>query len=296
LNFLASDVNSNEKYEVVDRTGTPLAIRQSVGIAQEFECTHEFLTLLQFIFITDLHKEAVLSVEVLDPTLDPIYATSQNVAKVTTPSGDYYIPCYEPSKKRDHGKEPGCTIGQISPRCGNGKVDSDEQCDKKYDGACDKTCLCKPGFGILPQHPNECKSLCGDGRVEFPEQCDSTVGCGKNCKCQKGFAPQKNIPMEVNGTITPTNITGCVPVNPCPEKYDPLSTFCIWDKISIDPKIGCACTCLPGFEQWRAGGDAEDDDDSCEDINECEELPFACALGERCMNTVGSYKCTIRKR
>ncbi|KAL6119177.1 fbln2 [Pungitius sinensis] len=68
-----------------------------------------------------------------------------------------------------------------------------------------------------------------------------------------------------------------VPPNPC-EGNGPCEHYCT--PVGGRPQ----CSCLPGFSLGTADGR------SCQDVNEC-LLGGACRLGERCVNTAGSFVC-----
>jgi len=288
LNFLATEVNSNDQSEVINNAGDPLAIRQSVGIATDFECTIDFLTQLQFLFLTETRKEAVLAVELLPPIIDPITGATQNVASVQTITGVYAIPCVVESSKRNIHKKTINSAGQISQNCGNGKVDPDEQCDKKFDDNCGWGCVCNPGWSKGFGGSGNCATLCGNGVVNAPEQCDSTTGCDSNCQCQDGYVPSDAVPvLNLNGTATSHNITGCLATNPC-ERYPRDGAQCSWDGVHVDDR-GVSYRCLRGYALWRSG--YEDQPSSCQDIDECAEDPVPCPPQSKCKNTIGSFLC-----
>ncbi|XP_005994037.1 fibulin-1 isoform X1 [Latimeria chalumnae] len=52
----------------------------------------------------------------------------------------------------------------------------------------------------------------------------------------------------------------------------------------IDTGTKVICSCFVGFK-------LSSDEVTCEDINECLEVPPTCRIGEQCINTVGSFHC-----
>jgi len=292
LNFLAVELNNNDSYQVVDSNGNALGIRQSVGVASTFSCTHDYLAQLQYLFITDLHKEQVLSVEVVprdaeDPTQSPF----SELALVTTATGVYQIPCTT-TKKRDHGDDNNHNCAGVrwntSPNCGNRHVDKDEECDASDN--CDENCLC--GRGHTPKHGN-CVSLCGNGKIDGREDCDGSTGCDHSCNCKFGYTPLYNT-TGFNGTIisaatVSTISTGCVPVSPCSFKGDdyPCGLFqsCHWDGVTAN--AGVTCTCAAGY----TGVTTHFGFVFCVDVDECSFGTNPCPNPKRCFNIPGTYYC-----
>jgi len=277
LNFLAVELNNDASYQVIDSSGNALAIRQSVGTASTFSCTHDYLAQLQYIFITDLHKEQVLSVQIVprnqdDPTSSPF----SEVALITSATGTYTIPCTS-TKKRDDDKDHNNAAAKwrTSPNCGNHHVDSDEECDSSDN--CDDNCLCHWGF---KPRKGQCNTLCGNGVIDGPEQCDSSAGCDDDCRCEDGYTP---IP---NPSNNGTQWEGCAPVNPC-NNNPPCGAFqtCSWDGHTGNG--GTTCTCDTGFTQSKT----HRGDIFCSDINECSFSPPPCPHPHLCVNIPGTFFC-----
>jgi hypothetical protein len=99
----------------------------------------------------------------------------------------------------DGGVDAG-TDAPPAPICGNGVVESGEECDPPQPGACSSTCqrvnnLCgnliiDQGEQCDPPQPSICTSACqfvpatcGDGAVQHGEECDPPNGttCGSDC-------------------------------------------------------------------------------------------------------------------
>lgn len=80
------------------------------------------------------------------------------------------------------------------PRCGNGVVEAQEQCDdgdlRSADG-CQETCQIETGW-TCPPTGGECAPICGDGRTVGPEGCDDGEkldgdGCSATCTIEPNW-------------------------------------------------------------------------------------------------------------
>jgi len=291
LNFLAVELNNDQNYQVIDSDGNALAIRQSVGVASTFECSHDYLAQLQYLFITDLHKEQVLSVQVVPRTTQtPNQSPFTEVAMVTTATGTYTIPCTTTTKKRNgfgFDLNNAAVKWITSPHCGNHIVDSDEECDGSP--FCDDNCLCT--WDHTPFHGG-CVSLCGNKIIDATEHCDSEYGCEDDCLCGFGFDPiviatnNGTLPNSTStGTGTGTTYGGCKPLNPCVFN-NPCGLFqtCTWNGVTANG--GTTCTCSPGFEQVRTNRGFP----YCVDIDECSFTPIPCSP-KSCINLQGDFFC-----
>jgi len=298
LNFLAVELNNNNNYEVVDSNGNALAMRQSVGVASTFTCTHDYIAQLQYIFITDLHKEQVLSVQIIprnaeDPTASPF----TEIAMLNTASGIYQIPCTTTTptsaKRDDHkdddNKNHGAVKWHTSKHCGDGHLDDDEECD--HADHCEDNCLCV--LGHTPDHGNRCKSLCGNNVIDLPEECDGDDGCEEHCKCGKGFTAITTASAPIvtgngtNSTHNGTGTRGCAPINPCTFHDSPCEDHqtCAWDGVTGNG--GVTCTCLSGFTALKTRrGDL-----FCLDVDECSSGTNPCSPPQNCHNIPGTYYC-----
>jgi len=78
------------------------------------------------------------------------------------------------------------SICSVIPICGDGKVNSPEDCDDGIDSiapheviGCDIDCIgSKDGWlctGGDNSNPSSCSTICGDGRVISPETCDDAI-------------------------------------------------------------------------------------------------------------------------
>jgi len=297
LNFLAVELSNDDNYQVVDGSGNALAIRQSVGVASSFACTHDYLSQLQYLFITDLHKEQVLSVQVLPRNAeDPNQSPFTEIAVVTTATGTYTIPCTTTAKRHDGSGDDNNKAAvkwNTSPNCGNGHVDSDEECDDDGD-KCDANCLCS--LGNTPFH-GKCKTLCGNRVIDVTEHCDhDDDGCDNDhCRCKKGYTPIIVPITTTNGTNSTNNGTGggigttyagCTPINPCTFTNPPCGAFqdCAWDGHTGNG--GVTCTCQAGFQSTTT----HRGDIFCIDVDECAPSPPVCAP-LNCGNLPGTYYC-----
>jgi cysteine-rich repeat protein len=90
----------------------------------------------------------------------------------------------------------------LPPECGNGVVETGEDCDDKNlfpgDG-CSATCTVETGWGCSGM-PSKCVATCGDGFIVGDEECDdqnaaSDDGCSASCKVEPGWTCKK-VPSE----------------------------------------------------------------------------------------------------
>eukprot|EP00727_Mastigamoeba_balamuthi_P010346 m51a1_g5934 putative serine-threonine protein (1453) ;mRNA; r:92638-98368 len=70
------------------------------------------------------------------------------------------------------------------PKCGDGMVVPEEQCDGGV--FCTQHCTCIPGHEPLSPRKPFC-SGCGNDQVDAGEECDGGSGCTLNCTCAGGF-------------------------------------------------------------------------------------------------------------
>ncbi|XP_068585747.1 fibulin-2-like [Cebidichthys violaceus] len=139
---------------------------------------------------------------------------------------------------------------------------------------------------------DEC--LIYEGRV-CHHRCVNTPGSYR-CECLPGYALQEDAFSCAQETVDEENRlkeddrAAAEPTSPLPPPTEPA--------VPSDPCEGngpceqyCAsvggrpqCSCFPGFSLVTADGR------SCEDVNECLS-GNVCQLGERCVNTAGSYVC-----
>jgi cysteine-rich repeat protein len=83
-----------------------------------------------------------------------------------------------------------------APRCGDGVVQTGEQCDDGDivpDDGCSMTCTVEPGFTCDPDPPHLCITTCGDGVPVGAEACDDGGttggdGCSATCTVEPGYA------------------------------------------------------------------------------------------------------------
>src|SRR5690606_30779019 len=77
-------------------------------------------------------------------------------------------------------------------RCGDGRLEEDEQCDdgNRLSGdGCSSDCRIEPNFGCVDGGRCLFAGLCGDGRLEGLEECDDgnrigQDGCSANCQLE----------------------------------------------------------------------------------------------------------------
>jgi len=288
LNFLATEVNNNGDHQVTDRNGTPLAILQGYTTASSFDCSHTALISLQYLFISDQHKESVLGVEVIPRDgVDPTTSAFTDLAVVTTVKGDYLIPCAPESRvsKRDDDKkkDKAANWRAYIPTCGNAKIDDQEECDEDTqdedsgDHICDrKVCYCKEGYYLFKDR--KCKPLCGNGKVDQKEQCDGTEGC-KKCVCKEGWEPYLAADLNINGTFSPTNTSLCRRHNYCndPNYCDDPKMTCSWD----GKKATCSCdsSIMKTVTYQPPSGDKKQ---KCVFKNPCKTILNTCTVARTC--------------
>ena len=102
----------------------------------------------------------------------------------------------QPEKKRAAGVPDSGVQGDGGVLCGNGKLDTGEQCDdgnaRSLDG-CSSSCRIEPGFACSTVNaPCTFSPSCGDGFLESGEACDdanhvSGDGCSSACQLEAGW-------------------------------------------------------------------------------------------------------------
>ena len=81
--------------------------------------------------------------------------------------------------------------------CGNGRLESQEECDDGNDqpgDGCTVDCRTEPGY-VCPSSGGACRQVvCGDGAIEGDEECEdddisptSDDGCSADCQIEEGF-------------------------------------------------------------------------------------------------------------
>ncbi|VDP65796.1 unnamed protein product [Echinostoma caproni] len=162
------------------------------------------------------------------------------------------------------------------------------------------SCSCSEGFQMADDGTcvdvNECKAdpnICGRGMM-----CINVRG-GHKCvdqKCPGKARSFTQIPRVGNDDKRFEGSSVWVNIDECLEKsfncrHDeicankPGSYDCVPSPCSITQiydYVNKTCTCEAGLRNV---------DGNCVDINECEENPFICALGEKCVNHIGGYRC-----
>jgi fibro-slime domain-containing protein len=142
--------------------------------------------------------------------------------------------------------------------CGDGMVESGEQCDDGTAGAtpgCSKTCQIQPGY-VCPMPGSPCvadpSTLCGDGVVETSagEQCDDGNskpgdGCSGTCQIEPGWS-------------CPTPGSACTYQWVCGNGVVDPGEQCDTGPSNGSSGSGCTATCriVPGFACSDAGGAA----------------------------------------
>ena len=135
------------------------------------------------------------------------------------------------------------TDAQITP-CGNGLVESPEECDDgstlNGDG-CDSNCLEEEGWDCVGA-PSQCAPICGDGLIRGGEECDdSNLTSGDSCSasCIVDCA---------NGSTDDCNAAG--------ETLNPAAAF-------VDPTPPAGFVQCAGFENTNINDVGPDWDASC---------------------------------
>ncbi len=103
----------------------------------------------------------------------------------------------ESNYANNESRIPVAIPADIPPTCGNGEVESREECDDGNtvvgDG-CGSDCIAEAGWVCDGNSPTICEQrVCGDGRVVDGENCDDgnrtpADGCGSDCLEEPGFA------------------------------------------------------------------------------------------------------------
>ncbi len=76
--------------------------------------------------------------------------------------------------------------------CGNGRLDSGEQCEVIYSG-CTSNCTCGAGYYSATPAAKDCLLKCGNGVIDDGESCEvGGNGCSDTCQCQSDYTA--NIP------------------------------------------------------------------------------------------------------
>ena len=145
---------------------------------------------------------------------------------------------------------------QCKPKCGNGIVVGDEECEIGGDG-CSGTCTCLPGWYPRGDKSVSCYRICGDGTVAGDEECDRGSGCSDDCKCLSGWHSNGN--------------PSCY--STCGDNYVVGDEECEWNGNGCDNY----CKCLDG---WRSRLDGSRSCiENCGDgmvvgEEECDSSPF----------------------
>lgn len=128
----------------------------------------------------------------------------------------------------------GTSICKRDAVCGNGIVESGEECDNGNKIGCSFNCKIDQGFKCTSTlgFPSVC-SFCGNGILEPGEECDNSngLGCSKDCKIDPGFACRRLVS------------SYCYKKDPvCGNGLSEVGESCDdGNKISGD---GCSTTCL----------------------------------------------------
>ncbi|ELP91904.1 serine-threonine protein kinase, putative [Entamoeba invadens IP1] len=84
---------------------------------------------------------------------------------------------------------------EICTKCGNGMVDSGEECDVSYEGMVSdncspETCMCYYGYypKVVGEYSGCALPTCGNNAIDEYEECDDGVGCVL-CQCKTGYLP-----------------------------------------------------------------------------------------------------------
>jgi fibro-slime domain-containing protein len=192
--------------------------------------------------------------------------------------------------------------------CGDGKVDSAEQCDdgnsKPGDG-CSGVCQIEPGY-TCPTPAQPCiftvQQTCGDGKIDGSEACDDANtldgdGCSSTCQVESGYAcsvpaqPCTKNPTPVCGDGTVNNVEQCDDGNVV--AGDGCSVTCQIETGWTCPTPGKPCVtleyCGDGVVQQAKGEECDDGNaipgDGCSGV--CKLEPgYACpSPGRTCVKT-----------
>ncbi len=173
------------------------------------------------------------------------------------------------------------TTGMQGPRCGDGQLDADEECDdanaKSGDG-CSNACREELGFACAGDEPTTCQPICGDFYVRGDEAtaggCDdgnrvNGDGCSASCMVEDEYvcAGEPSRCQKSCGDGVLDELEDC-------------------DDGNHDRDDGCfAC-------QVEGGWTCDDNEPSkCDDIDECGDATATCPAHSGCTNLPGSYAC-----
>jgi len=183
-----------------------------------------------------------------------------------------------------------CAMGECvdKPLCGNGVVDSGEQCDdgNTADGdCCSATCTIEMGCVCQPNVAPSCCSLCGDDERQCGEECDGTDAdmcsmdetCSTQCEC---------VPQECgNGVIDSGEQCddGNTADGDCCSATCTIETGCV-----CQPNVAPSCCSLCGDDERQCGEECDGTDadmcssgESCSNTCECVSEPEECGT-ENC--------------
>lgn len=154
--------------------------------------------------------------------------------------------------------------------------------DECLNNPCGPNALCKNTIGSYTCHCPD-KYLARDGNAELgcdraavdvpcqhSSDCTENAGCfNGNCQCNSGY--------KIEGIQ-------CVDVDECKTK-----NVCGIGANCINEMGGYECVCKKGFEKITDTAKSK-----CQDIDECNLLPYPCGANSVCTNTDGHYKCACK--
>ncbi|MDD5470029.1 MAG: DUF4215 domain-containing protein [Candidatus Peribacteraceae bacterium] len=198
--------------------------------------------------------------------------------------------------------------GQTPSLCGNGAINTGEQCDDQDadsgDG-CSSSCQVERGYRCRGV-PSVCSGFCGNGIVESGEQCDTgavSFGCTSACTVIYGFACTGTRPSVCQRTAVNSSTCGNG-VREGKEGCDDGNTITYDGCTGCQVDTGFACTGSPSVCRNIHGDGILDLTERCDDGNRVNgdgcnsvgviEAGYACSgTPSQCLNTCGNGSINI---
>lgn len=224
-----------------------------------------------------------------DPNGDKINKAKVTVKKDSIPAVTHFE-CEYPGKNWDTDGQAildnGCVVPTPDPICGNGIVETGEQCDNGAANTDDGTPIWTSGPGSLGYCSTTCQiyyvdnMYCGDGVINGDEQCDGCDLGDYTCETVNGFnggilGCEENCTFDISGctfdepviTIVATKVV-CDSEEDLPnwgavrEDGNPIDENTVSDFLSIK---GDVCRIVPDWEFQWANNDVSKPDDNAGD-------------------------------
>lgn len=102
--------------------------------------------------------------------------------------------CSETTCQCAAGYEPNATHpGYCASKCGNGRIDDNEECDYDDTNKLCESCKCKAPSIANADHVCVPIIKCGDKTVNGDEECDSTDHCDTTCHCEENYISAEGV-------------------------------------------------------------------------------------------------------